>query len=137
MNFSAAILLILVGMLFFALGDEWIVFGILCFLAVFLIFLMNVFSGTAKAAKSAEKTLTRGIEMDLEKASGQYPNEKVLTGVLEDVGKQAGDFSKTSRPYRRTGSFQTKEYSYQSPNTIDRIFNSAKSLTDMFKKLFD
>ncbi len=140
-NYSALILLVFLGFIFLAIGQ--IVIAILC-----LVGIIAIMAGP----------LLKEIENDMEKAEGQYPKEKVVVGIVNDVGKKAGEFSLSDKgdrkkagyhekkyhymahePYKgiRDTSVNRKAYLYKSSKPIKGVGEAAQSIVEMFKKLFE
>lgn len=137
MNISTLTFLLILGFIFIALGGEWFFAGFLCFAALALLFISGFFQATVKTTKKAGKTLSQGIGMDLEKAQGQFPGEKVFAEIFTGLGHKAGEFASTDKENRRTGNFSTNRYRYTNPKPVESVFNSAKNMANLFKKLFD
>ena len=140
-NYSAMILFLFLGFIFLAIGQTFIA-------VLFLIGMLLIIA----------TPLIKEIEGDLEKAEGQYPKETVVVGMFNDVGKKAGEFSlsekgdrkkagyhetkyryMTHEPYKglRDSAVNRKAYLYKSSKPIKGVGESAKSIVETFKKLFE
>ncbi len=123
---QAATLFFLALAIIIALIFEQVLLATILFIALVAIIIFFVLDKTARTAKKAGKSLSKGIVDDLEKAKGQNPKGVSEIGkMLEATGAKVGE-----------AAWAKNNETYKSPDLAGRIGQGSKNLLDMLGRMF-